>query len=719
MRKVTFAALFVLPVLFLLSWLGEFPFQPASSYSDLAVSHLPNAIYLRESLLRWGEVPLWSTAILSGYPFAANPLSGLFYLPGWLALVFPLPLGFNLLVVLHLIFGGVGMLLFLRSLGLSDWSALFGGLAFEALPKLYSHLGAGHITLIYAIAWTPWLLLAEQRLYRSDRMHWVLSGAILGIIALADVRWLAYAGLLWIAFSFSTQLSAAGHARWPGWLASRLSNAVIAALVAAPLLLPLAQYTSLSTREQLIPTENFTLSLPPGQLFSLIYPAIGGSAEWVLYPGAVTFALTLFAFSHKPVRRRCAVWLVMILVTLVYALGSNIPYLELLASLPGFDLLRVPPRMLFLTGFCIAVTAGFALDDLVAVVSGKEQVGSGWPVLVLFAVTAFAVLFALAIWAAVDVPLTRIQFSWGALFMLAGTAAIMLGLNRRISAGTMALIITTACLIDLISVNRLSLSFRSPEEVFAQGREAVELINQDAKGEAVRVYSPSYSIPQHVAARYGLELADGVDPLQLSTYVAYMQKASGVPSVGYSVTLPTFAGGNPRVDNQNFTPDARLLGLLNVGYVTAAFPLNVDGLVQIAEFDGTFVYKNTLALPRAWVQLPEAAPGEGEVIPVAVTMTPNTIRIEAVQGPGLLVLSEVIYPGWQAVVDGQSVEIEPVGGLFRGVRLGEGQHTVEMVFRPMLVYLGLAIAGAAWLFLILWAWAWPWSKQVSAYRQDV
>jgi hypothetical protein len=397
MRKVTFAALFVLPVLFLLSWLGEFPFQPASSYSDLAVSHLPNAIYLRESLLRWGEVPLWSTAILSGYPFAANPLSGLFYLPGWLALVFPLPLGFNLLVVLHLIFGGVGMLLFLRSLGLSDWSALFGGLAFEALPKLYSHLGAGHITLIYAIAWTPWLLLAEQRLYRSDRMHWVLSGAILGIIALADVRWLAYAGLLWIAFSFSTQLSAAGHARWPGWLASRLSNAVIAALVAAPLLLPLAQYTSLSTREQLIPTENFTLSLPPGQLFSLIYPAIGGSAEWVLYPGAVTFALTLFAFSHKPVRRRCAVWLVMILVTLVYALGSNIPYLELLASLPGFDLLRVPPRMLFLTGFCIAVTAGFALDDLVAVVSGKEQVGSGWPVLVHFAVTAFAVLFALAI----------------------------------------------------------------------------------------------------------------------------------------------------------------------------------------------------------------------------------------------------------------------------------------------------------------------------------
>lgn len=719
MRKVTFAALFVLPVLFLLPWLGDFPFQPTSTYSDLAVSHLPNAIYLRESLLRWGEVPLWSTTILSGYPFAANPLSGLFYLPGWLALAFPLPLGFNLLVVLHLVFGGIGMLLFLRSLGLSEWSALFGGLAFEALPKLYSHLGAGHITLIYAIAWTPWLLLAEQRSHPLDRIRWVLPGTLLGLITLADVRWLAYAGLLWLVFSFSVQRSAADRVRWPDWLASRLSNAIIAALVAAPLLLPLAQYTGLSTRQLLEPAENFTLSLPPGQLFGLIYPVIGGTAEWVLYPGAVTFALALFAFSHTPTRRRCAVWLVMMLVTLVYALGSYIPPLELLAALPGFDLLRVPPRMLFLTGFCFVVAAGYALDHLYAVASGKTPPAGGRPVLVVFAVTAFAVLFALAAWVAVDAPLPRIQFIWGAAFMLLGTTAIMLGLYRRISSRNLLLVIVIACLVDLIAVNRLSLDFRSPSGVLAQGEQAARFVTQEAAGEPFRVYSPSYSIPQHTAAVYGLELADGVDPLQLLTYVAYMEKASGVPSVGYSVTQPAFAGGDPQVDNLGFTPDAGRLGVLNVRYVISAFPLNAEGLVQTAELDGMFVYENTRVLPRAWVQAPQVVPGEGNITPLVVHSTPNTIRVEAVQGPGLLVLSEVIYPGWQALVDGQPMDIEPVGGLLRGVRLGEGQHSVEMIFRPMPVYLGLAIAGAAWLFLILWGRARRLSQKVSTYRQDV
>src|SRR5512146_1883271 len=109
MRKFPLPALFILPVLILLPHLAQFPFQPGSSFSDLLVSHFPNGIYLQRALSQWRTVPLWSPAILSGYPFGADPLSGLYYPPGWLALLFPLPLGFNLVVVLHLIWGGMGM----------------------------------------------------------------------------------------------------------------------------------------------------------------------------------------------------------------------------------------------------------------------------------------------------------------------------------------------------------------------------------------------------------------------------------------------------------------------------------------------------------------------------------------------------------------------------------------------------------------------------------
>ncbi len=200
----------LLPVCLLLPALGSFPYpSPEAAYSDLTITHYPNAIYLREALLTYRSLPLWSPTILSGYPFAANPLSGLWYPGGWLALVLPLPLGFNLLVGLHLLWGGVGLYLFLRAVGIKTPAALLAALAFESMPKVFAHYGAGHITLIYALSWTPWLLLASERGYRSygsSRFWWsarqVLPAVILALILLADVRWGAYAALLWWGYAF-------------------------------------------------------------------------------------------------------------------------------------------------------------------------------------------------------------------------------------------------------------------------------------------------------------------------------------------------------------------------------------------------------------------------------------------------------------------------------------------------------------------------------------
>ena len=54
----------------LLVWRG-------AEYSDILVSHWPNAYFLRRSLQTWKQIPLWNPMILSGMPFAADPLSGL------------------------------------------------------------------------------------------------------------------------------------------------------------------------------------------------------------------------------------------------------------------------------------------------------------------------------------------------------------------------------------------------------------------------------------------------------------------------------------------------------------------------------------------------------------------------------------------------------------------------------------------------------------------
>ena len=52
------------------------------------------------------------------------------------------------------------------------------------------------------------------------------------------------------------------------------------------------------------------------------------------------------------------------------------------------------------------------------------------------------------------------------------------------------------------------------------------------------------------------------------------------------------------------------------------------------------------------------------------------------QNGGVLVFSEVYYPGWTCTVDGQSVEIGRVDYVLRAVRIDGGKHHVVLTFKP-------------------------------------
>jgi uncharacterized membrane protein YfhO len=49
----------------------------------------------------------------------------------------------------------------------------------------------------------------------------------------------------------------------------------------------------------------------------------------------------------------------------------------------------------------------------------------------------------------------------------------------------------------------------------------------------------------------------------------------------------------------------------------------------------------------------------------------------------LLVLGDNYFPGWKAEVDGRPVAVERVDYLFRGVRVGAGEHTVVFRYEPL------------------------------------
>lgn len=68
---------------------------------------------------------------------------------------------------------------------------------------------------------------------------------------------------------------------------------------------------------------------------------------------------------------------------------------------------------------------------------------------------------------------------------------------------------------------------------------------------------------------------------------------------------------------------------------------------------------------------------------------------------GVIVFSEVYYPGWTATVDGNPVELGRVNYLLRAINVAPGKHNVELMFYPKSVSTTETIAYIAYAVLIL------------------
>lgn len=641
-----------------------------------------------------GQLPLWSPMLFAGYPFAANPLSGIWYLPGWFPLLFSLPLGFNLNLLIHLFFSGMGMWLFLRE-SKFDWLPAIGGtLAWELMPKIFAHFAAGHLTLIYAVSWTPWLLLLESRRKNSKFQYW--SGVVLATIFLADVRWAVPAGMLWLAYSAWRWFIPAKDGRWFSklfdWIKYCSIVVLLAVIISAPLLFPLAEFSSFSTRSLMDIEDNLSFSLSPIQLFGLIAPDFGGYAEWYVYFGGMFLLVMIWILTRRDLRNKFVFWLAVLACTLLLSLGNYFPPNRLIAEIPGMDLLRVPSRFMILFGFaCAVLTAAFLQAN------HREGLPKAqfWGNLLSVGLVMFSWVIVTGLWLVSGSPPS--PYIWGAVILTAGTLVVFLQKRRSVPYYYYQAGLTILLLVDLGSVAKSNFSYIDKQKVLAEKFDVASALG--SKTESFRVYSPSYSIPQQTAAERTLETINGIDPLQLREFTRFFHQASGIPDDKYSVTVPPFEDDDLSSVNQNYPINTNLIGWLNVKYIVSAFDIaNPELLLQKNE-DGQNIYLNQENRPRAWVQ---PSINDFDHYSDTVSMryySPNRIDLEGT-GPGYLVLSEVAYPGWQVWVDGEMTDILEVRQLFRGVYLPSGKHQIIFTYRPVLLYLSLAAAVLGWMWVI-------------------
>ncbi|MFN2289830.1 MAG: YfhO family protein, partial [Anaerolineae bacterium] len=704
--------------------------------------------------LSQGELPLWNPHLYGGAPFLADMQSGLFY-PLNLLLFFLAPIfryeALEWMAVLHVFLAGAFMYLCLRYLEpgrpLRMPAAFAGAVAYMFSDMFVVHFG--NLNLIAVAAWLPLIFLLFWRALRSRSLGLVIAaGLVLGIstleghlqITLMIGLALGLSALVasWSLYKQRPGLRHARHWNWP--LLALMVTAAVAMGLSALVLLPAIEYARLSPRAVLPYREAARYSLVPALLGELWVPGLFSSREPLLYWGVWdrvaagylgVFSLLLAGLAvllHRG--RRLGLLLVLGLAGLLLALGgASIFHGWAYLLLPGFDQLRAPARFVLILDFALAALAALGLDRLLSPLDrqSRRSFESAWRALLWFGAGAAIVGGAwayLVVYQAQDRDPTlfwRVSAaSSSVIFALAmfGSALAWLAARRsgRLSRPALGWLAAGLIFVDLASVGAYAdLGHHPPTEGYDHPQVVEFLKNEpgffriDSRTNINDVWQPD------LALLAGLYDVGGVDnPLVVADVDRYWQ-ATG----GRSAALYDFLGAR------------YVLGSKEVELDWDKFSLAFEGDPEVN------VYRNETALPRAFV-VPEAIfagdheeawemvhragfdPGVSVVLEGGQPLTPQTagqaagtpvvrvsryepdvleIQVEA-PASGYLVLSDPYYPGWQAKVDGEPVELLRANYAFRAIPIPAGSHTATMAFRPNTWRAGLVLTTLTVLALL-------------------
>jgi len=346
---------------------------------------------LRDSALRAGELPLWTSRLFMGAPLLSDPQIGLFYPPNWLTVGLSAPVALKVATWLHIAWALSGMVVLARrQVGLSRPAACIAGACFAFGGYLTSH--ADQINQLQGISWMPWAFLALGYAARRPLRGLFPLAAVLGLLALTGhTQTLFITGVALGVGALTASPESKGMSDAPvqtpaqvlaeggkrsfssrlllrtrdsGLLLVILAFASLIALVLAVVqFLPALELTGLSNRAAgFSGRAAMAFSWTPVLAARGLLPSYDGQVfgEYVAYIGVVGLGLMLWGVAARDKRRWR--WIILAAVGIFLALGLYNPLYWRLAELPGFNLFRVPARWLALFALGGAMLAGLGAD---------------------------------------------------------------------------------------------------------------------------------------------------------------------------------------------------------------------------------------------------------------------------------------------------------------------------------------------------------------------
>ena len=351
-------------------------------HSDLVAEHLGTQTIFHDLWQKAHRVPLWRSDILSGGPALTNPQS-LYTHPLHLLFAFYRPDHVvGLVVWLQMLLAGIGGYFLGSVLRLSAPARLMVGVATLFSFKTILAVYAGWLPQLAGIAAMPFLFGTSALVLERASLSSALSLGGAGALSLhtGHPQFSYYAVLFIMLWSLQRIVSLLARGDVRG--AIRVSAALgLAALVACGLssylILPIAWDAALMTRGAA--SYDFFLGSTPypvAALLTLFNPEVFGtpldgsfveSWEYVVYFGAVPSVLAVLAATRS--RARPYVRPLVAGLMLSIALAPSSPLLRVVhAVVPGYDLLRLPQRILFLSPLFVFALAGVGFDEILSAV---------------------------------------------------------------------------------------------------------------------------------------------------------------------------------------------------------------------------------------------------------------------------------------------------------------------------------------------------------------
>jgi putative membrane protein len=310
--------------------------------------------------------------------------------------------------------------------------------------------------------------------------------------------------------------------------------------------------------------------------------------------------------------------------------------------------------------------------------------------------------------------------------IIIGVAMLLLFKAQKIKAIYLIVGISALCLIDLWQVDKRYLNDEmfvpkserdTPQEATATD---IEILKD--KSLSYRVLNFSSGAFNENTTSYFHKSIGGYHPAKLRRYQEMIDKYIAPEMQTAMQAIANKGGVMSEVDGRKLFP---ILNMLNAKYFIVPLQGNATTSIQnpYAQGNGWFVDKLTYVADAnaeyagvGKIDVSHEAVADKKFEPILgqtqtndstarVVLTkyePNnmTYTVSSTKG-GVVVFSEVYYPGWTATIDGQPAELGRVNYILRALNVKAGKHEVVLDFHPTSISTTETIAYAALIVLLL------------------